>query len=693
MSRHHEAIFRGNSTAANATINLNPGAGTTGDHTVIFEQNTTAANAIINLNADLNSDNRPALLESFGNATGGNATINNNNPTAIVDFSPGLNENTAGSIAGAGEYILPSTKLTVGSNNLSTEVSGVIKGGGSLVKVGTGALTLLGDNTFPGGLEINNGAIVAGVPVGSSQETSSALGKGDVVVGTGSLTSTSTPPTLRTTSFRTGQPLAINVDGEYTQKSDGFLQLGIGGTKGKQYDRYADRGDAHVDGQLVINQLVGSTFRPKAEDSFAVLESGLGPPIVATRGQGQSLFGEFSKVTDNLNNNPRLRLVVDHLGNGALLTYVEVPPTTPPGTIEEDDPTVTLPPVDPEAPIPEEEVVRILEPTAEQLTALFEIPFSGANIQRFNLDDRMTQIQRGMVPAAPAPQPPITGKETVGKEQPPPPVPSTPRFGVWANGWGDWVHGNSTGSAQGYHFTTGGMSAGIDYLITDQLAVGLFGGYSHAWVNFKRSGSADVDTGRGRLYATGWWVNAAVWGGYNSYSTSRQALLGLANGSTDGYEISTFCEAGYNFHCGNLVWGPLVAMQYTDAHVSGFSENGSLVPLDVHSNSQDSLRTDVGAQAYYNWHLAKTTVIPGLKLAWEHEYRYSNLDITGSVPALNNASATFNGPNIGHDSLIIEANVGIQITPRIWATIGYDGQVARDHYDSHTVTGTFSYSF
>jgi len=252
-------------------------------------------------------------------------------------------------------------------------------------------------------------------------------------------------------------------------------------------------------------------------------------------------------------------------------------------------------PPDPDAPLSLAVLLADLNPTAEQLTSLFEVPFSGANIQRFNLDDRMTQIQRSVVAPPPAPPPPITGKETAGKEQPPPPVPSAPRWGVWANGWGDWVHVNSTASAQGYHFTTGGMSAGIDYLVTDQLAVGLFGGYSHTWVNFKPSGSADVDTGRGGLYATyfnptGWWVNAAVWGGGNSYSTSRQALLGLANGSTDGYEISTFGEAGYNFHCGDLVWGPLVAMQYTDAHVSGFSEHGSLIPLDIHSNSQDSLR-------------------------------------------------------------------------------------------------------
>jgi outer membrane autotransporter protein len=134
-------------------------------------------------------------------------------------------------------------------------------------------------------------------------------------------------------------------------------------------------------------------------------------------------------------------------------------------------------------------------------------------------------------------------------------------------------------------------------------------------------------------------------------------------------------------------------MQYTDVHVSGFSEHGSFVPLDIHSDSQDSLRTDVGGQASYTWHLGNMPVIPGVKLGWEHEYRYSTLPITASAPALGGATATFDGPALGHDSLLINANIAVQWTPRIWTTLGYDGQVVRDHYSSHAVTGTFSYSF
>ena len=134
-------------------------------------------------------------------------------------------------------------------------------------------------------------------------------------------------------------------------------------------------------------------------------------------------------------------------------------------------------------------------------------------------------------------------------------------------------------------------------------------------------------------------------------------------------------------------------MQYTDVHVSGFSENGSLVPLDIRGDSQDSLVTDVGGRLYYNARLGQMALIPQLKLAWEHEYLYSSLPLSVTAPALGGATATFHGPSIGHDSLVINAGAELQINPRIAITISYDGQLARDHYYSNAVTGTFSFSF
>src|SRR5690349_12043173 len=113
----------------------------------------------------------------------------------------------------------------------------------------------------------------------------------------------------------------------------------------------------------------------------------------------------------------------------------------------------------------------------------------------------------------------------------------------------------------------------LDYLflpsklrrITDHFAVGLMGSYAHTATNLQPSGDIDVNTGRGGLYATyfdhGFYINAAAYGGYNSYDTSRQGLLGAANGSTSSGEFSTWTDAGYDFHFGDFTVGPLGALQ------------------------------------------------------------------------------------------------------------------------------------
>jgi outer membrane autotransporter protein len=140
-----------------------------------------------------------------------------------------------------------------------------------------------------------------------------------------------------------------------------------------------------------------------------------------------------------------------------------------------------LPPVNPEEPLPISFLLAALDPTAEQLTALYEIGFSGANTQRFKLDERFDEIQRGStgfvsnLPLAPTPVTTIgTGKAVVEKQPVLQPTPEN-RWGVWANGWGDWVSVSNDGFAKGYDFTTGGFITGVDYRITDHFAVGLMG--------------------------------------------------------------------------------------------------------------------------------------------------------------------------------------------------------------------------
>jgi autotransporter-associated beta strand protein len=144
--------FGSRSTAGNATIT------NTVDGTVLFGEGSTAGNATI-----INAGSALFLM----NGTGGNATIVNNSD-GTVDFSGSTGPNgdhklTAGSIAGAGSYILGANELTVGGNGNSTEVSGVISGvGGSLVKTGAGTLILSGIDTYTGGTTVNAGTLQLG---------------------------------------------------------------------------------------------------------------------------------------------------------------------------------------------------------------------------------------------------------------------------------------------------------------------------------------------------------------------------------------------------------------------------------------------------------------------------------------------------------------------------------------------------
>ena len=56
-------------------------------------------------------------------------------------------------------------------------------------------------------------------------------------------------------------------------------------------------------------------------------------------------------------------------------------------------------------------------------------------------------------------------------------------------GFGDFVNVTVMGNAQGYNFTTGGVSLGLDYRITDQLAaIGVMGEYSHTWTDLNPGG-------------------------------------------------------------------------------------------------------------------------------------------------------------------------------------------------------------
>jgi autotransporter-associated beta strand protein len=239
--------FENGSTAGNAIITINSGGRTLFGIVGQFQNRTTAGTATITTNSG-------GETEFFGSSTGGHARFITNSG-GIFGIS-GLSSSgmSAGSIEGAGTYRLGSKALTVGLNNLSTQVSGTIADGGvfggtggSLIKVGSGTLTLSGPNTYSGGTILSSGNLT----VGSSQ----ALGTGNVTVNEGVLRADSPP---------------INVKGNYIQDG-GILQLRVDGANPGQYDSLKVRGNAALGGTL---QLFSLGFQPKVGNQLTLVTTG-----------------------------------------------------------------------------------------------------------------------------------------------------------------------------------------------------------------------------------------------------------------------------------------------------------------------------------------------------------------------------------------------------------------------------------
>ena len=76
----------------------------------------------------------------------------------------GLTSATLGGLSGTGNLALKNTTsaavtLSVGNNNANTVYSGVLSSSGGLIKIGAGALTLSGSNTYTGGTTLFNGQL------------------------------------------------------------------------------------------------------------------------------------------------------------------------------------------------------------------------------------------------------------------------------------------------------------------------------------------------------------------------------------------------------------------------------------------------------------------------------------------------------------------------------------------------------
>ncbi len=120
-----------------------------------------------------------------------------------VSFANGATSGTFGALAGNGNFALSTTSgqpvaLFVGNNGQNTNFGGSMGGNGSLTKIGSGALTLGGANTFTGTTYVSSGTLTVGTPLALQNSPLNPGGSGTFSFGSqtaaalGGLTATGT---------------------------------------------------------------------------------------------------------------------------------------------------------------------------------------------------------------------------------------------------------------------------------------------------------------------------------------------------------------------------------------------------------------------------------------------------------------------------------------------------------------------
>ena len=596
---------------------------------------------------------------------------------------------TISSLSGSGGAVsLGTAQLTLDQTNVSA-YAGSINGVGSLVKTGPGTFILSGLNSYTGNTTVDAGLLqVDGTLAGNVSVNSGGIrgGKGRVggVTNNGSVSPGDSPGTL-------------HVAGNYTQTGAGSLNLQIASSS--SFDLLAVGGAANLAGNLKLIRL--NNFTPSNQTKLTVLTAAGG------------VHGTFDTVVNGFAAVPMMDVNVLYGSNNVTLEFLANFTQAPNLTPNQAGVAAALTAANQSSGMQKAITYLLGQPTGslpaefdliapEELTSIFTIAFTSADVQNSNIERHLMQVRNGVsgfssgftATTKDGKAVVMDGKNVCIDKNP---SPEDKRWSYFLEGAGEFSNVGSTNNASGYDFTTAGVSLGLDYRLNEHFALGFSGGYANTDADLVNRGGIRLNGGKAGVYATvfggGFYADVLAGTGIGSFDTTRSSLQGRAQGSTNGWELDTLINGGYDIHLGRLSFGPTVSLAYTQATLDGFTEHGSLVPLQFGSQSQDSLRTNLGGKISYATQLKGITITPEVRVSWQHEYLDSTQSIGSRFANAPETGFTAYGPTTGRDSALVSAGISLQLSRAISVYSYYDGQVGRQNFSSNNVSGGVKIDF
>jgi subtilase-type serine protease len=276
--------------------------------------------------------------------------------------------------------------------------------------------------------------------------------------------------------------------------------------------------------------------------------------------------------------------------------------------------------------------------------------------------------------------------------------------------WGRWISlydhtdGDAALGSPSSHATTGGFQTGYDYVLDENLLLGVSGGYSDTNLTVDDRGSSGKSKSiQGGLYThynpNPWFLNGSV--GYtdltndNSRFISFPGVSEVANASFKSHIVTLFGEAGVNLDTAYRVSvSPSLSLRQSFMHQDGYTETGAPgLNLMVDDDSSQSLVSALGVRLGREFHPGRThTLTAGVRTAWEHELDNTDTSVTVQFAQAPGPTFTSRGTPRKRDAAVVGLDLNFELKKDLHLFTDYSYTASTGRY-THALMGGLSWRF
>ncbi|MGN7102218.1 putative Ig domain-containing protein [Ralstonia holmesii] len=204
-----------------------------------------------------------------------------------------------------------------------------------------------------------------------------------------------------------------------------------------------------------------------------------------------------------------------------------------------------------------------------------------------------------------------------------------PNLAFWSAGTLDFGFANAGTQRSGFRFTTGGVTAGADYRVSDQLSIG--GGFGY--------GRDSTDIGNAGTKSTGDSYSLALYGSYRplpslfvdgvagfgtlSFDSRRWVTDSndFATGKRNGKQVFASVSAGYEHRDRTWLISPYGRLSVSQSTLDQFTESGAGInALTYFDQTVTTVSGTLGLRAEYTQKTKWGTFLPFARVEYQHDF-------------------------------------------------------------------------